>query len=172
MSKRTFQPNNRRRAKTHGFRARMATKNGRLCQGTQAPDTGALLKAEHSLVKRNHLRSSGEFRRVYEQGVRYDSRLLTAFVQPNGLAHHRFGITASRKATGNAVKRNRSKRLLRETFRASHEALDNLQVKYDWVFNAKRSLLSVKVSASIEDFQKVLARVAINERERISNLKR
>lgn len=29
MSKRTFQPNRRRRAKVHGFRARMRTRAGR-----------------------------------------------------------------------------------------------------------------------------------------------
>ena len=88
---------------------------------------------------------------------------MTAFVLRNDLSHNRLGVTASRKAIGNAVERNRAKRLLRETFRLRSESLDSLAQKYDWVINAKRRLLSFKVNAAIEEFEKLVLRVATEE---------
>jgi len=110
-----------------------------------------------------YLRSSSEFQTVYRNGKRYEGSLITAFVLPNHLSHNRFGITASRKAIGNAVQRNRARRLLRETFRLKESALGGLNEKYDWVFNAKRRLPSLKVSAALEEFEKVVSRVAREE---------
>jgi len=110
-----------------------------------------------------HLRDSCDFQRVYKTGKRYDGKLITAFALPNKHTYHRLGITASRKALGNAVERNRAKRLLRETFRLTKTALDGLQRKYDWVLNGRRALQSARISQPLGEFQKIVNSVASEE---------
>ena len=157
MSKRTFQPNNRRRAKTHGFRARMATKNGRLVleettsKGKKATYSFPLLRrsvlSRFVWRMRNYLRDPTEFQHVYKNGKRYDGKFITVFVIRNQGLNHRLGVTASKKAIGKAVSRNRAKRLLRETFRFNEITLQSLSQRYDWV--SKREGDSVSGQAQL-----------------------
>jgi ribonuclease P protein component len=117
------------------------------------------------LPQNARLRNSAEFRAVYEKGSRFEGRLMTVFVLPNGVGEHRLGITASRKMARHAVDRNRAKRLLREAFRLSRAEFDSLRTNYDWVFNVRRALVSRKLDAVIEDLRRVLAQVGRGERE-------
>jgi ribonuclease P protein component len=110
-----------------------------------------------------YLRGSNDFQKVYRTGKRFEGVLMTAFVLPNNLSHDRLGVTASRKALGNAVQRNRAKRLLKETFRLQKSSLSGLFQRYDWVINAKRRLPSFKVTAAIEEFESLVSRVAKEE---------
>lgn len=133
-------------------------------QRPQAVDSGALLKNTQSLPKDARLRNSSEFRLVYNKGERFDGALMTAFVFRNGFDSHRLGITASRKLSRSAVKRNRAKRLLREAFRLSGVELDGLRHRYDWVLNAKRGLLKVKAAEPSREFREIVALVGRKER--------
>lgn len=110
-----------------------------------------------------NLRGSNDFQRVYRTGKRYEGHLLTVFVLPNSLTQHRLGITASRKALGKAVDRNRAKRLLREAFRLTKPRLDRLTKRYDWVLNARRSLLSLESRRPTDELEQMVARVESEE---------
>ena len=109
------------------------------------------------------MRKSAEFRAVYEEGRRFDGRLVTTFVLPNQLEQHRLGITASRKMSRLAVKRNRAKRLLREAFRLNGKELGDLRNRYDWVFNARRLIIEEKADAVAAELRRIIAQVGRSE---------
>ncbi len=124
-------------------------------KGTQENNAVSLLK-NFGLPKQNRLRKPKEFRRVYAEGVRIKGRFMTAFLMPSETSFQRIGLTASKKAVGNAVQRNRAKRLLREAFRLSKAGLAELPVKYDWVLNARRNLLDIKMKDAFDDLQEII----------------
>ncbi len=121
------------------------------------------------LPKDERLRKPKEFRRIYAEGVRFKGRFMTAFIMPSETSFQRIGITASKKAVGNAVQRNRAKRLLREAFRLSKIELDQLKNKYDWVLNARRNLLEIKMKTALEDFRQIIEKVKQSEAEKKIN---
>jgi ribonuclease P protein component len=69
-------------------------------------------------VKRNsRLTQSADFERVRRSGKSYAHPLVVLVVLPSSVKQTRFGVIAGR-SVGNAVQRNRAKRMLREAIRA------------------------------------------------------
>ena len=63
------------------------------------------------------LKENREFHRAYSRGKHYVSPTLVSYAVKNRRHVVRVGITTGKK-TGNAVRRNRSRRVIREAFRS------------------------------------------------------
>ncbi len=90
----------------------------------------------NSFPPKLRLTSRRQFQAVYKQGRRTGTASFTMFGLSNDQAGPRLGITVTRKV-GNAVRRNRIKRVFREIFRQN---LHQLDAALDLVINAHRGI--------------------------------
>jgi ribonuclease P protein component len=72
------------------------------------------------LPKEHLLRKSGDFEQVYKQGKRLYGDGFTLICHKNSFGFNRIGVSVHRQIKG-AVKRNRIKRIIRESFRLGRE---------------------------------------------------
>ena len=103
------------------------------------------------------LRRRAEFTRVYDHGTRYRGRLMTCFALPNEVGSPRLGIAASQKI-GNAVVRNRAKRLVRELFRGRKPltGIDIVVIPRREMVDAPWRNIEADYRAALERFEKLL----------------
>ncbi len=71
-----------------------------------------------------------QFRRAFRHGTRLKDRNFTLIAHPNGTPEARLGLAISRKHAGNAVVRNRLKRVVRESFRQRRTLLAGLDIVF------------------------------------------
>ena len=98
-----------------------------------------------------------DFRRIYARGKSYVSPVVVTYVMKNRTRSLRVGITTSKK-TGNAVKRSRSRRVIREAFRPFAEKLPR---GYDLVLVARGKTPYVKSTALAAELEKQLRKAGL-----------
>ncbi len=85
-------------------------------------------RVEASFGRRERLIESNEFTRVFRNGRRSVDVFFTVLYLPNSLGYPRLGLAVAKKNVRHAVRRNRLKRLARESFRLAGPALDSLDI--------------------------------------------
>lgn len=82
------------------------------------------------------LRKQSDFTRVYRKGKSRGSKYVVVIFRSNNLGYTRTAFVSSKKV-GNSVERNRSRRLMRESYYAVR---DNIKKGYDIVFVARNTI--------------------------------
>ena len=82
------------------------------------------------------LRRQRDFSRVYNKGKSRGSKFVVVLYKENRLGYTRTAFVASKKV-GNSVKRNRARRLMRESYRSF---ADQVAAGYDIVYVARNTI--------------------------------
>ena len=103
-------------------------------------------------LKQNH-----EFRRLYNKGKSAVSPYFAVYCRKNHRPMSRLGITTGVKL-GNAVKRNRVRRRIRELYRTNEQ---NILCGYDIVVVARTRAIFAKYSDLEQSFRKLMKKLEL-----------
>jgi ribonuclease P protein component len=113
------------------------------------------MATEH-FPKTARIRKSPEFKRVFDARHSAANNVLIVFAIPNRLGQSRLGLSVSKKV-GNAVIRNRWKRLIREAFRKTRTKFAGT---FDLVVIPQRNTAPPTAQAIIFSLQKLVHKIA------------
>ena len=94
------------------------------------------------MLKKNVLRKKSDFSSIYGRGKSVGDRFVVIFYRKNNLPYNRTGFLASKKV-GNSVRRNRARRLMRESYR---HIQDRISSGYDFIIIARNTINDRKCS--------------------------
>ena len=111
----------------------------------------------YELPKEKILRNKIEFSKVYNQGRSYSNQSLIIHVMKSDDVEGKIGFAVGKKI-GNAVVRNRIKRLLREVYRLNqHE----IQCDVSMILIARKSLIDASFEDVTKNFKDICRRAKI-----------
>lgn len=112
---------------------------------------------------KNTIKLNREFRRGYKKGMCAAVGCIVLYAVKNNRnkEHNRFGLTVS-KTIGNAVLRNRAKRLMRVAFRKTAEFQC---IGYDFIIVARSRINGKSADVVTDDFIKALKKLELWKNE-------
>lgn len=105
------------------------------------------------------LKLNRDFRRLYARGKYCASGYVVVYCMKNRLDYNRIGLTVG-KVVGNAVKRNRAKRLMRESYRLME---DKLLCGYDFVLVARAKIVGCKYEHVSRDMNYAMKKLGMKK---------
>ena len=112
------------------------------------------------MPKETVLRRKSDFELIYSKGKSVGERYVVLFIRKNNLTYNRSAFLASKKV-GNSVKRNRARRLMKESYR---EIKKNISTGYDLIFIARKTICDLKCADVKKSMEAAVKKIEILSR--------
>lgn len=125
------------------------------------PDGASVSPSPRSLSRSQRVTQAAVFREAFEQGRKFHGTYMVMFLRAGQDACLRLGVVTS-KRVGNAVKRVRARRRLREAYRQNRDALNG---DVDIILVAKAAMTRAKWPEIVSELERLAGQAGLTRTE-------